>query len=133
MLGAEKVMIPMELVMEFQKNNLEKCFQRLKRTTYEHMKKISKTLGTNSIGLVKVLPEIFETYGIGVLNIIEINEEKANMIVKNPIKIDDIKKDVFMSALFEGMFAYIYEEDNIDLKLEMELDGIRVLVKKRGK
>jgi hypothetical protein len=97
MLGCEKVMLPVQLVSALES---EEIFKSIVMSTYANMKRYAKQLGTDEKGLLNVSSEIFETYGVGMLE----RKGKDTIIIHNPPYLSD---NVVTKGIVTGMFSYL--------------------------
>jgi hypothetical protein len=97
MLGCEKVMLPAHLVSTLQS---EETFNAIVMSTYANMKRYAKHLGTDEKGLLNVCSEIFETYGIGMLE----RKKEDTIIIHNPPYLSD---NIVTRGIVTGMFSYL--------------------------
>ncbi|MFP4403960.1 MAG: hypothetical protein ACLFPJ_06415 [Candidatus Woesearchaeota archaeon] len=126
-LGAEKIMLPQTLILKLEEN--DKYFNLVKESIIEQLSIYSKNLGTNEKGILNVCEEIFESFGVGVLNVISHEENETILIIKNPISLK-LEENKTAFAIVEGLFSFIYDSC---VKSKYEIKKNEIIVKiKRG-
>jgi len=96
-------------------------YKGLKGQSMKNIAELAKKIGKNDEGVIKTLQMIFEIYGLGKLNISQLDNEKKtaqlrvdhSTIAEAQLKKGKSKKPVcaITSGILAGIFSYIFSKD----------------------
>ena len=117
-LGKKQVMLPAEVLIALQSIDPKKSYIVVKKSIHTSMEEYAKKVGSGSEGLLKVLEEIFETFGLGKPEINALNNTKKTAYIKirdcplrNPSA--NLRQDdgILPCAALAGMFSFLFKTD----------------------
>ncbi len=109
--------IPSRLLYDMQKHDPEKLFELIKAAAEEQIKNFSKRLGISIDGMIEDLPEFFNLFGIGKLEMYDIDKQKKHAIVKvhdTPfISYYHDEKPIcsITCGVLSGIFSFLFSEE----------------------
>ena len=120
MLGGREVMLPSSFIFAIQDN--KDIYEISKKLTFEKIKELGDKIGSSEDGLIRNVKDIYETFGLGPLEIINLkNKEKEaiiaikdSTIAKEYLKLKKQSKGpqcVLIAGILAGMFSYLFESD----------------------
>jgi len=117
-LGKKQVMLPVEVLVALQNLNPEKSYIVVKKSIHTSMEEYAKKVGSTSEGLIKVLEEIFETFGLGKPEIAALDNSKKTAYIKIkdcPLRNQSAKlgpeHGILPCAALAGMFSFLFKTD----------------------
>jgi len=112
---------------ESSKTNIEnivkhaQVYKGIKSQSLKNIANLIKKIGKNDQGVIKTLQQIFEVYGLGKLNTIELNNDKKtahlqiqdSTIAQSQLKKSPSKVPVcsLTAGILAGIFSYIFDKD----------------------
>jgi len=121
-LGKKQVMMPTNVLAELQKLNTQTTYSAVKSVIRKDVEDYAKKLGSGEQGMLKNINYIFETFGLGKLEIMDINNKKKKCIIRihNSPLMDLKKKEKpvynITPAIISGMFSFLFDKE-VDAKL----------------
>jgi len=133
LLGQEQVLVPMAVLVGLGRLNPEGCYDVMRQTIKESMALYAKRIGSTNEGLLKVMEEIFETYGFGHPEIIKLDNANKKAIIR--IKNSPLTKTKKMTAKdtllpagsLAGMFSFLFKKD-VDCSVKMKSNQMECTV-----
>jgi predicted hydrocarbon binding protein len=117
-LGQKQVMIPADLIPALQEINPNKVYKAVKSAIKKDIEIYAKKLGSSEQGMLKSIEDIFETFGLGKLEIIDLDQEKKRTIVRvhesPPVDSYKNKKTpvcAITPGVLAGMFSFLFGKD----------------------
>jgi hypothetical protein len=119
-LGKSQVLLPEDVVYELEKIDSKLVYSSVKNAIKGDITDYARRLGSTGEGMLKVLDDIFETFGLGDLEIIDINYKmkKCVLRVNHPPSLELKEKKGGFSitpAVLSGMFSFLFSKD-VDAK-----------------
>jgi predicted hydrocarbon binding protein len=112
---------------ESSKTNIEnlvkhaQVYKGIKSQSLKNIANLIKKIGKNDQGVIKTLQQIFEVYGLGKLNTVELNNDhktahlqiKDSTIAQSQLKKGPSKQPVcsLTAGILAGIFSYIFNKD----------------------
>jgi len=115
-LGKKQVMLPSDFILELQRLEPELAYNAVKKVMMNDIKDYAAKLGTNSESMLKNIDDIFETFGLGKLEIINLDNKKKTCIVRvhnSPLIVNKKSEHNFeiTSAIIAGIFSFLFHKD----------------------
>lgn len=116
LLGKEQVMLSSQFLLRLQTIDETQTYDLAKRTGLEDIKYYTKILDSEHGDLLGHVKTIFDTYGLGTLEIELLKNEKATVRVSqsalaNTKKHSDQPVCIFTAGLLAGFFSYLLKKD----------------------
>ncbi|MBI2133508.1 hypothetical protein HYU11_02395 [Candidatus Woesearchaeota archaeon] len=112
LLGKKQIMLPCDVVAELEKGN-PKLYDSVKKAVINDMKNYAQRLGGSEEGMIKNIDHLFETFGLGTLQIVKLDykTKKCTVIVRNSPLTETNVGIPLTSAVVAGMFSFLLEKD----------------------
>ncbi len=115
-LGKKQVMLPSDFILELQRLEPELAYNAVKKVMMNDIKDYATKLGTNGESMLKNIDDIFETFGLGRLEIINLDNKRKTCIarVHNSPLIDKKKGHhnfEITGAVLSGIFSFLFHKD----------------------
>jgi DNA-directed RNA polymerase beta' subunit len=112
-LGKKQVMLPADVAYELQKgisNNIA-----IKKVVQKNIEDIAKKVGSGQEGLLKNISEIFETYGLGKMQIVNLDNKNKKCILRITNSPVDKYNEEFqlLTMMLSGTFSFLFSKDAI--------------------
>ncbi|MBS3124867.1 hypothetical protein J4211_01275 [Candidatus Woesearchaeota archaeon] len=124
-LGKKQVMLPAEVLVALQSVDPKKSYTLVKKTINSSMEDYAKKVGSTSEGLLKVLEEIFETFGLGKpeINALDNSKKTASIKIRDcPLRNPSVKlgpeHGILPCAALAGMFSFLFKT-NMDCTVKI--------------
>jgi len=98
-----------------------KVYEGIKDESIKNIAELSRKVGKNKEGVVRTLQSLFELYGLGKMEITDLNnkDHRATIIVgSSSVAIEQLKKSKSKAAMcavtagiLAGIFSYVFNED----------------------
>lgn len=120
MLGKREIMLPSNFIFQIQLNT-KNMYEISKKSSYESMKEFGDKMGNSEEGLIKNLKDIYETFGFGQFELVDLKNDKKQAIIE--IKDSSIAKEYsktkkgkgpkcdMLAGILAGMFSYVFGSD----------------------
>jgi hypothetical protein len=111
-LGERLIMLPHSVVSKLQMPNAKSAYSSIKKIMKKEFEYYTKLVGNGEEGKLKNLIYIFETFGLGRLEIVDINNK--NKVCKIKLYNSSLKKGKnawLVSAILAGMFSFLFDKD----------------------
>ncbi len=123
-LGINQIMLSSSVISQLQEIDRKKAFEIIRKITFLNISNYGKRLGAKSEGLINVVADIYEMFGLGTMEVIDLNKEEKKAIIKihestiaRSYMADRIKTSepacIAISAVLSGMFSYLFDKDVI--------------------
>jgi len=124
-LGKRQVMLPADVVQELQKSAKA---DSLKVLIKKNIEDYAKKLGAGEEGLLKNISDIFETYGLGKMEIVDLDNKNKKCLVRilNP-SIEG--NSVLLDSILSGIFSYLFKKEVKAEKTKSSAQLIEYVVK----
>lgn len=116
-LGEKQIMLPLSAVSSLQSTN---SFDIMKKEIKSSMESYAKKMGSSAEGMTRSVQDIFETMGLGKMQIIKLNADKKETVVRININLSDT---TLLEGVICGLFSFLF---NRDIKRE------NIIVSKKG-
>ena len=116
-LGRRQIMLPFEIFSALQALDQKKGYITIKSSMKENMQYYAKRIGTTSMGMLKSSEEVFETFGLGKISIIKLDNSKKTAIVRlfnSPVSGTCGKVSGgcgIQCASLAGLFSFLFSKD----------------------
>ncbi len=119
-LRTKQILLPSSIIHDFQTD--EGLYDSIKTNVKKEFHEIANNFGSKREDLIKNITDIFDIYGLGKLELVDVNEESksANLNLFNSAiahahiaKNSNSKKPIcnLTSAVLAGIFSFIFNED----------------------
>ena len=116
-LGKRQVMLPQEIVSDLERVSPKTEYKFLKKIFMESVKDYAKKIGSGEEGMFKNVTDIFETFGLGRMEVVNNDNKKKTCIIRVydcPL-VKEIGKSQILTAARSGMFSFLFNKD-VDAK-----------------
>jgi len=121
-LGVKQIMFPSALFLDLQEVDSKKVYSLAKKQLRQTMGVFGKKLGASGEGLLKEVIDIYETFGLGELQVVDLDNKAKKALVRihnSPIAeaalLEKSKSKtpvcVITSGTLSGMFSYLFGVD----------------------
>lgn len=128
-LGINQIMLSSSVISQLQEIDKKKTFEVIRNVIFKNISGYGKRLGAKSDGLINVISDIYETLGLGKMEIIDLDRENKRALIKihestiaNAYIADKIKSSepacIVISAVLSGMFSYLFDKEVIAVEQE---------------
>jgi len=119
-LGKKQVMLPSDVMFALDALNNKEAYTNVKNVVKKDVEYYAKKLGSSEEGILKNIDDIFGMFGLGKLELVDINFKKKTCILRlhdPPLKQIDGRSAEFqiIPAVLSGIFSFLFDKD-IDLK-----------------
>ncbi len=119
-LGKKQVMLPSDFILELQRLEPELAYNTVKKVMMNDIKDYATKLGANGESMIKNIDDLFETFGLGKLEIINLDNKKKTCIVRvhnSPIMTNKKGESNFeiTNSIIAGMFSFLFSKE-VDTK-----------------
>ncbi len=119
-LGKKQVMLPSDVMSALDGLNTEESYFNVKSAVKKDIGDYAKKLGSGEEGILKNIDDIFGTFGLGKLEMVDINLKKKACILRlhnSPLKSMNGKTAEFhmTDAILSGVFSFLFKKD-VDVK-----------------
>ena len=139
-LGLKHQMLPVNLLKGFSSIDASKSYSICKESMKEDIKQYSQKLGVDGQGLLKNLVNIFDLFGLGDLEIEDVNTESKTAILKiidknfrDNYTADDKICHTVTAGILAGMFSFVFSDDMNCIEVQcmaFGYDSCKFMVKK---
>jgi hypothetical protein len=105
-LGQKQVMLPASALSIL---NSDTHFNSLNQSIKESMSTYSKKIGASSGGMVKSVQDIFETMGLGKMQIVKLDTK--NKVVALRIQNSQFSDTTVVEGVLCGLFSFLFQKD----------------------
>ncbi len=123
-LGVKQIMMPSDTILGLQNMDEKKSYDIIKKSSTENMRLFAKKLGASGEGLLKDIQDVYETFGLGAMEIVDLDQKKKRAIIRireSPIAIANMQKSKRSSkvvcssiaAVLSGAFTFLFNS-NVD-------------------
>jgi len=128
-LGKKQVLLPGDVIYLLEKNNPKFVYTLVKNAIKNDIRDYSRKLGSSDEGMLNILHDIYETFGLGNLQIIDLDNKKRRCILRvhnSPLmEIRNGKNSVLLTpAILSGMFSFLFGKDVDAKKIKSRLTGL---------
>lgn len=115
-LGKKQVMLPSEVMSALDTLQSKEAYDDVKNAVKKDVEDYAKKLGSSEEGILKNIDDIFGTFGLGKLEMIDINFKKKTCILRlhsSPLKQTNGKNSEFniIGATLSGVFSFLFRKD----------------------
>ena len=120
-LGKKQIMLPSDVISVLENINHETAYNYVKNAIKKDIEDYAKKLGSREEGVLKNIGDIFGTFGLGRLEIVNLDNKKKSCIVKvhnSPLtELKNGKSDSFKMtpAVISGVFSFLFNKE-VDTK-----------------
>ena len=126
-LNTQLIMLKPEFLIDLQNLDEKKSYDIIKKNANDSIKIFAKKLGASGEGILKNIQDVYETFGLGGMQIIDIDQSKKRAIIRikdSPMANSYLeigkKKSMkptcsFISAFLAGTFSLLFNT-NIDVE-----------------
>ncbi len=109
-LGEKQVMLPARLFSRLSLLDKKGSEKIIRSVFMEEAKSYAKKLGTGEEGILKNISDIFETFGIGRLEIIDLDNKNKKAVVRVSGFPEQVEGFI-VSAAVSGVFSFLFEKE----------------------
>lgn len=127
-LGKSQVLLPSNVVVELERLSPKPAHKAIKSSIKKDISDYAQKLGSTDAGMLNILAEVFETFGLGHMEIIDLDNRKKACIVRihnSPLK--DGKADesgMICLAVLSGIFSFLFSKDVEAKRASAKLKGM---------
>ena len=121
-LGVKQIMFPSTLMLDLQEIDSKKVYTATKKELRQTMSVFGKKLGASGEGLLREITDIYETLGLGELQVVDIDNKAKKALVRvhnSPIAEAAISQKlkskipicIVISGALSGMFCHLFGLD----------------------
>lgn len=117
-LGKSQIMFPSDILVALQMIDEKKTYKVIKYNMKINMGYYAKKIGASSAGMMKSMGDIFETFGLGKMQVVKLDNAKKEAVVRivnTPFALDcknqKVKSCVLHTAALSGFFSFIFNKD----------------------
>ena len=123
-LGKRQVLLPADVVQELQKTAK---VDTIKNLVKKNIEEYGKKLGAGEEGLLKNISDIFETYGMGKLEVVTLDNANKKCIVR----VHNVPEGDFilLELLLSGVFSFLFKKEVKTEKGKGNAQSIEYVVK----
>ncbi len=126
-LGKKQIMLPSDVVFELQKCDSSLCYDSVKNAVKRDIGDYAKKLGSGEGGMLKNIDDLFGTFGMGKLEMVDINFKNKTCILRlhnSPLGQNAGKSAEFQitPAVLAGVFSFLFSKD-VDAKQTKQAAG----------
>lgn len=130
-LGKKQIMLPADVFFELGKINEKAAYKCVKQSVQNDLADYAKKLGSTDEGMLKVTEEMFETFGLGSMEILSLDNKRKKCLIRihhPPVSGGSYSKEdsVLTSAVLAGIFSFLFSKD-IDAKSPKVAKGVDYL------
>ena len=108
-------MLPSDLLFSLESNK-EEIYAASKKRSFENMKYVGAKLGASQESMLKNIKNIYETFGLGPLELADLNNKQKQAVViirESPSAKTRAKEPqcILISGILAGMFSYFFAQD----------------------
>lgn len=117
-LGQKQVMLPASALAELQSLNPDTYYQVIKKNVQQSMALYAQKIGVTNEGILNILEQIFETYGIGKPEVVTLDNAKHTAVVRiRNTPFGTKNQFILPGAALAGMFSYLFKK-NMDCTIK---------------
>ena len=119
-LGKKQVMLPSDVMSALDGINTKESYFSVKSAVKNDIEDYAKKLGSGEEGILKNIDDIFGTFGLGKLELVDISFKKKTCILRlhhSPLKSMNGRISEFhmTDAILSGVFSFLFKK-NVDVK-----------------
>ena len=120
-LGKKQVMLPSDVIAAVEGIDHELVYNNVKNTVKKDIEDYAKKLGSSEEGILKNIGDIFGTFGLGRLEIVDLDNKKKSCIIRvhnSPlmeIKNSKSTSSTMTPAIISGVFSFLFDKE-VDAK-----------------
>ena len=120
-LGKKQVMLPSDVIAAVESLDHEVVYNNIKDTIKKDIEDYAKKLGSSEEGILKNVGDIFGTFGLGRLEIVDIDNKKKSCIIRvhnSPLmemKNVKLNPSKMTPAIISGVFSFLFSKE-VDAK-----------------
>ena len=127
-LGKKQVMLPSDVVSALDALNTKEVYADVKNAVKKDVEDYAKKLGSGEEGILKNIDDIFGTFGLAKMELVDINFKKKTCILRlhsSPLKKISRGASEFSitNAILSGVFSFLFKND---------IDVVQVNVNAKG-
>jgi len=109
-LGERQVMLPARMLMRIHALRPKESSEIIKQEFRAEVERYARKIGSGEEGMLKNLSDVFETIGIGKMEIVDLDNEKKRAIVRieNPLAENE---QAVIAAFLAGTFSFIFRKE----------------------
>ena len=113
-LGRKQIMLPSDIIFVLEKMNEKKAYDSVKVAMKNDLQFYARKLGSNGEGMLKNIDDIFETFGLGQLRIMNLDSKSKKCIVRvHHAPTDDgmPQSTMILPAVVAGTFSFLFSKN----------------------
>lgn len=121
-LGKKQVMLPSDVLSELESLGTKEAYANVKSAVRKDVEDYAKKLGSSEEGILKNVGDIFGTFGLGKLELVDINFKKKNCILRlhnsplSHLRHNGKQVEFHMTdAILSGLFSFLFKRE-VDAK-----------------
>ena len=131
-LGKKQVMVPSDVIYDLQLINPKLTYNNIKRDIRKDIEDYARKLGSGEEGMLKNIDYLFETFGLGKMQVVTIDNKKKNCIIRvynSPFLGSQVLKDNLQitPAVLSGIFSFLLEKDVDAQQTNVSIKGTNYL------
>ena len=105
-LGEKQIMLPFDAVSHLQN---DKTFEIMNQEMKRVMDYYAKKMGANPSGMIKTVQDIYETMGLGKMQIIKLDNVKKEIVIR--LMNAGVINPTLVSGVLCGLFSFVFNKD----------------------
>ncbi len=105
-LGETQILLPIEALSMIDN---PKVFAAMSKQMKSSMQNYAKKIGTSPDGMIKSVQEIYETMGLGKMQVIKLDQEKKSCTLR--IKSVKTKNTNVIAGIIGGLFSFLFKKN----------------------
>ena len=131
-LGRKQIMLPSDIIFVLEKINQKKAYDSVRRAMKSDLGFYARKLGSNGEGMLKNIDDIFETFGLGKLEIMNLDNKSKKCIVRvhhPPMMNGRLDSSMILPAVVAGTFSFLFSKDVHAIQTSRNMDYFEYLIK----
>ena len=127
-LGKKQVLLPADIIFDLGKIDPKAAYKSVKQAMQKDMVDYARKLGSTDEGMLNVISELFETFGLGSMEIVDLDNKRRRCIIRihsQPSMDGKDNKDegTITSAALSGVFSFLFKKDVNPKKVSAGIRG----------
>ena len=113
-LGRKQIMLPSDIIFELEKLDQKKAYDSVRIAMKNDLQFYARKLGSNGEGMLKNIDDIFETFGLGQLRIMNMDNKSKKCIVRvhhAPTEDGIPQSTIILGAVVAGTFSFLFSKN----------------------
>jgi hypothetical protein len=108
-LGKQQVMLPTDVLIELEKDITPQTREKIRLATKQDFAEYAKKVGSSEEGMLRNIHNIFETFGLGKLQVVDVSHEHKRCAVH--VHKAPASQLALLEPILSGMFSFLFDKD----------------------